>query len=149
MLTMMGVTREMEIAWEDLVTAFANTDSHIVFYLDKESGEIFSVPDDFDDGALWDELEENHDRYLRIPAADSDQERALVRLFLQETDDPSLRQILNRIVQGTLPGNQLEEILSFYPEERDKLRAIREEAATTRIKKWLEEQEIFFSEDAP
>jgi hypothetical protein len=45
----MVVMREVEIIWEDLVDAFENTDPDIVYFLDRNNGEIFFVPVDYED----------------------------------------------------------------------------------------------------
>jgi hypothetical protein len=49
---------------------------------------------------------------------------------------------------GRLPYGKLDEILTFYPEEEERLEAIKEEMTTSRIRRWLEENDIYFSDDA-
>lgn len=143
----MRFLRDVEIEWEDLLEAFGNNDSHVVYFLDRDSGEIFSVPDDYDDESFWEEVDFNADRYLRIPSQDSDQERAILQKFMKETADPELRGVLEKGLFGKLPYGQIDEILSFYPEEKERLSALREEMATDRIKRWLEEKNIYFTDE--
>jgi len=144
----MGVMRDVEISWEDLLEAFENTDSHTVYFLDRESGEVFSVPDDYEDGSFWEEVEFQEDRYLPVPSFDVEQERALLNEFIKVTTDENLKELIEKGLFGRLPAGQLDEILSFYPEEKERLYALKEEMVTARIKQWLEEKDIFFTEEA-
>lgn len=139
--------RDVEIAWEDLLEAFANSDTSVLYFLDRDSGEIFAVPDDYENEGFWEEVDFNADRYLRIPTVDADKERALVQQFVKDTADPALKSVLEKGMFGRVPYDQMDEILSFYPEERERLTALREEMATERIKRWLEEKDIYFSEE--
>jgi hypothetical protein len=143
---MVTIIRDVEIVWDDLLTAFENSDDETVFFLDRESGEIFSVPADYEDEDFWREVENNGEHYLRIPIFGMEQERALLQRFVKGMGDDNLRSILEQRLRGKFPHGNLQEILSFYPDEEERLDAMREELTTTRIKKWLEEKEIHFSD---
>ena len=56
-MNMMNMMRAVELVWDDLLDAFENTDPDIVYFLDKNSGEIFFVPIDYEDDDFWDEME--------------------------------------------------------------------------------------------
>lgn len=139
----MGVMRDVEIVWDDLLDAFANTDEELVYFLDRETGEVFFVPVDYEDDAFWEEVEDDEERYLPIPGFDYDQERLLLHEFIKGIANPPLKELLERAFIGKRPYGKLEEILSFYPEEMEQLQAIKEEQTTDRIRHWLEEHDIF------
>jgi len=48
---------------------------------------------------------------------------------------------------GKRPFGRLDEILSFYPEEKERLVALKDEMTTTRIRNWLEINDIFLSDE--
>jgi hypothetical protein len=143
----MGFMRDVEIIWEDLLDAFQNEDLETIYLLDRDTGEIFSVPVDYEDDDFWEELELNGDRYLRIPDFDYEQERFLLNEFIKGVVNEPLKNLLERSQLGKYPYGRLDDILSFYPEEQDRLLALKEEFLAERIRHWLEVNDIFLSEN--
>lgn len=139
----MHAMRNLEIVWEDLMQAFENTDSDLTYFLDRDTGEVFSVPTDYDDDPFWDEVESQDERYLEIPCFDYNQERQLVHGFIQGVANDGLKAMLVRAFVGQHSHGKLAEILSFYPEEMERFQAIREELITDRAGHWLEEHDIY------
>ncbi len=139
MNTMMAV----EIVWDDLLDAFENTDPDLVYFLDKISGEIFSVPVDYEDDSFWDELENNDEQFLEMPAFNYEKERLLIHDFIKGVGNAKLRQLLEKAFVGKRPYGRLDEILAFYPDEMDRLIALKEEYVSERVRSWLEEHDIF------
>lgn len=139
----MHAMRNLEIVWEDLMEAFENTDPELTFFLDRETGEVFSVPTDYDDDPFWDEVESQDERYLEIPSFDYSQERQLVHAFIQGIGNDGLKAMLVRAFVGKHSHGRLSEILSFYPEEMERFQAVREELITGRAGHWLEEHDIY------
>ena len=138
----MGVMREMEIVWDDLLEGFENTDPETVFFLDRMTGEIFPVPVDYEDDAFWEEVETS-DQFLQIPGFDYDQERLLLHEFIKGVTNEKLKNLLERAFVGKRPYGRLDEILSFYPDEMERLSALKEEIISDRVRHWLEEHDIF------
>lgn len=143
----MGFMRDVEIVWDDLLEAFENIDAETVFFIDRDTGEIFSVPLDYEDDDFWEEIEANEDRYLQIPDFDYDQERQLLHEFIKGMTNSSLKGLLERSLVGKQTFGRLEEILSFYPEETERLLALKDELISARIRNWLENNDIFLSDD--
>ena len=114
----MGVAREMEVAWDELIDAFLNDDPQILFFLDRMTGEVFFVPDDYEDEAFWQQVNANPDQFLLIPGFDYDQERLLVHEFIKSLPDKGLKSVLERTFVGKNSYGKVEEILSFYLDER-------------------------------
>lgn len=143
----MGFMRDVEIVWDDLLEAFENVDPETVFFIDRDTGEIFSVPLDYEDDDFWEEIEANEDRYLQIPDFDYDQERQLLHEFIKGMTNTSLKGLLERSLLGKRPFGRLEEILSFYPEESERLLALKDELIAARIRNWLENNDIFLADE--
>lgn len=144
----MGFMRDVEIIWDDLLDAFQNEDLETIYFLDRETGEIFPVPIDYEDDDFWEELELNNDRYLKIPDFDYEQERLLLNEFIKGIVSEPLKNLLERSRLGKHSYGRLDEILSFYPEEKDRLLALKEELIAERIRHWLELNDIFLSENS-
>ncbi|HBA88652.1 MAG TPA: hypothetical protein DCZ75_11920 [Geobacter sp.] len=139
----MHAMRNLEIVWEDLMEAFENGDSDLIYFLDRETGEVFSVPAEYDDENFWDEVDSLDERYLEIPPFDYGAERQFVHTFIQGITNESLKAMLARTFTGRHSHGRLNEILSFYPEELERFQAIREELLTGRAGQWLEEHDIY------
>lgn len=142
----MGQMRDVEIIWDDLLEAFQDTDENIVYFLDRETGEVFSVPADYRDEEFWKEVDAASERYLRIPGIDYEWERLLLYEFIKGVSEDNLKRLLERAFAGKSPYGRLDEILSFYPEEGERLATLREELTSDRIRRWLEEHDLFFQE---
>jgi hypothetical protein len=135
--------RNLEIIWDDLMEAFENPDPELAYFLDRETGEVFSVPADYDDDLFWEEMEAQESRYLIIPSFDYAQERQMVHAFIQGVENDGLKAMLVRAFVGKHSHGRLSEILSFYPEEQERFDAVREELFTGRAGQWLEEHDIY------
>ncbi|RNC73231.1 MAG: hypothetical protein ED859_00555 [Desulfuromonadales bacterium] len=143
----MGFMRDVEIVWDDLLDAFDNPGSDLAYFLDRETGEIFAVPVDYDDDEFWRDMEESGERFLPIPGFDYEQERLLLHEFIRRLENESLKGMLARTFEGKKPYGRLDEILSFYPEEFDRFMALKEEMISERVRRWLEENDLFAAED--
>jgi hypothetical protein len=139
MNTMMAV----EIVWDDLLDAFENTDPDLVYFLDKISGEIFSVPVDYEDDSFWEEMESNDEQFIEMPAFNYEKERLLIHDFIKGVNNAKLRHLLEKAFVGKRPYGRLDEILAFYPEELERLIALKEQYVSERVRSWLEENDIF------
>jgi uncharacterized protein UPF0158 len=139
----MHAMRNLEIVWEDLMQAFENTDPELTYFLDRETGEVFSVPSDYDDDPFWEEVESQEERFLEIPCFDYSQERQLVHRFIQGIANDGLKAMLVKAFVGKQSYGRLNEILSFYPDELERFQAFREELLTGRAGQWLEEHDIY------
>jgi hypothetical protein len=135
--------KSVEIAWDDLVDAFENSGNESLYFLDLETGEMFTVPMYYDDPEFWEDIAQSGERYLQVPTIDRNQERYIVYDFIRKVEDPDLKRMLEETFVGRKRYGKFEEILSFYPEEMDRLRETREEVLTGRIRGWLEEHDIF------
>ena len=143
----MGVSRDVEIVWDELVDAFMNATPNMIYFLDRSTGEIFSVPDDYEDESFWQEIESNDETYLQIPGFDYEQERVLVHEFIRGVPDDSLRSVLERTFAGKSSYGKIEDILSFYPDELETFLSLKDEMLQNRIRAWLEEHDLYFPND--
>ena len=139
----MGTAREMEVVWDELMDAFLNENPEIIYFLDRATGEIFFVPDDYEDEAFWQQIDANSDQFIQIPGFDYEQERLLLHEFIKSLPDSTLKSVLERTFAGKNFYGKAEEILSFYPDELETYFALKDEMLNTRIRSWLEEHDIY------
>jgi hypothetical protein len=139
----MGTAREMEVVWDELMDAFLNEDPQLIFFLDRATGEIFFVPDDYEDEGFWQQVNANADQFLQIPGFDYEEERVFLHEFIKSLPDMTLKPLLEKTFAGKNSFGKVEEILSFYPDELETYYALKDEMLNTKIRSWLEEHDIY------
>ncbi|MBK5275749.1 MAG: hypothetical protein JJE30_11940 [Desulfuromonadales bacterium] len=139
----MGFVHNVEIVWNELMDAFASDAGDRVYFLDRFTGEIFFVPAALEDEDFWHQVETNKDRFLEIPRFDYSHERNILSGFVNSITDVDLKNLLNNSLAGRKPYGNINDILSFYPDEQEKLIEMKDEFVTSRVKYWLEEHNLF------
>ena len=130
------------VAWDQLVKAFANMEQDRVYFLDRMTGEIFFIGSDLDD-SVWDQIENQQERFLAIPPLDRATERQILSGFLSDQEDQELRTLLVHALSGKPPYANPADILSFFPEQEDLLSELRDSFVSNRVMTWLEENNLF------
>lgn len=139
----MASIHSVEISWEDLLGAFTSGQLDKAYYLDRLTGEIFSVPSTSDSSEVLQQLQNNGDRFLEIPPFDYRSERQIMTEFVTQISDPELRILLDRSLAGRKPFGKIEDILSFYPNEEDRFALLKDQFLSNRLKMWMEENNLF------
>ncbi|MEI6306181.1 MAG: UPF0158 family protein [Deltaproteobacteria bacterium] len=139
----MAFVHNVDIVWDDLLDAFTREQGDRIYFLDRMTGEIFFVPSVMEDDDFWRHVESNRERFLEIPRIDYGTERQLMSGFIGAVEDKGLKLLLDNALVGKKPYGKLHEILSFFPEEEERLLEIKNEFFATRLKSWLEENNLF------
>lgn len=139
----MAMTQSVEILWEDLLGAFNSGQLDKTYYLDRLTGEIFSVPATSDNNEVRLQLQNDGERFLEIPPFDYLSERQIVTEFVAQISEPELRTMLKTSLAGRKPFGKIEDILSFYPHEEDRFALLKDRFLSNRLKIWLEENNLF------
>ncbi|KAA0893542.1 hypothetical protein F6V25_02820 [Oryzomonas japonica] len=139
----MAIIHNVEIVWDELMDAFTSGQSDRVYFLDRYTGEVFFIPTTLEDEDVWQQMDTGRDRFLEIPRFDYGVERQLMSGFIGAIQDPSLRSILNGSLAGRKPYGNIKEILSFFPEEEERLGAMKDDFLASRVKTWLDENNLF------
>lgn len=139
----MAIIHNVEIVWDELMDAFTSGQSDRVYFLDRYTGEVFFIPTTLEDEDVWQQMDTGRDRFLEIPRFDYGVERQLMSGFIGAIQDPSLRSILNGSQTGRKPYGNIKEILSFFPEEEERLGAMKDDFLASRVKTWLDENNLF------
>jgi hypothetical protein len=139
----MGFVHNVEIAWDELVDAFSSDQNDRVYYLDRYTGEIFFIPTTLEDDEVWRQMETGRERFLEIPRFDYGVERQLMSGFIGAVQDAGLRRMLDGSLTGRKPYGNMNDIISFFPEEEERLMAMKDDFFASRVKNWLEENNLF------
>ncbi len=131
----------VEILWEDLLGAFTSGQPDKVHYLDRLTGDIFSVPIT-DSSEMRQQLTSNGDRFLEIPPFDYRTERQVLTEFIAGIADPELRALLQNSLEGKKPFGKFEDILGFYPDEENSFTLLKDQFLANRLKNWMEENNL-------
>ena len=142
----MALVHNVEIIWDELLNAFTSEQVDRVYFLDRQSGEIFNVPSALDDENFWRQMETNQERFLEIPSFDYGTERKIMSDFIGAVQDTMLKDILCGSLIGRKPHGDINEILSFFPNELERFQEMKDEFLTTRVKQWLETNNLFTME---
>lgn len=139
----MAISHSVEILWEDLLGAFTSGQLDKFYYLDRLTGEIFSVPSTSDNNEVRQQLQNNGERFLEIPPFDYRSERQIVAEFSSQISDPELKIMLGNSLAGRRPFGKIEDILSFYPQEEDRFALLKDQFLSSRLKTWMDENNLF------
>lgn len=130
------------ILWDELLEAFTNMEADRIYFLDRSTGDIFFLHSDQDD-PVWQQLDQLQDRFLEIPRFDYAVERQLLTGFNRTHTNEDLRQLLEHALTGQPPYADPAVILSFFPEEEERLGQLKDDFLSNRVKTWLEQHELF------
>ena len=120
----MAFVHNVEIVWDELIDAFSSGQGNRVYFLDNQTGEIFFVPASLEDEEFWRQMETNRERYLEIPRFDYSVERQVMTSFVGAIEDSGLKSLLGGSLAGKKPYGNMNDILSFFPDELERLRVI-------------------------
>lgn len=130
------------ILWDELLEAFTNMEADRIYYLDRVTGTIFFLNVDQEE-RVWDELDLLQERFLEIPRFDHAAERQLLAGFNRTHENEDLRRLLEHCLTGRPPYANPADILSFFPEEAERLGELKDHFLSNRVKNWLEEHNLF------
>jgi hypothetical protein len=95
------------------------------------------------DEDFWRHIENNNERFLEIPRFDYSTERQIMSGFIGSIENSDLKSLLCGSLAGKKPYGNSSDILAFFPDEHDKLLEMKDEFVTSRVKHWLEENNLF------
>lgn len=139
----MAGIHNVEISWEDLLAAFTNGEIDRAYFLDRFTGEIFFVSSPENDSEFQQQMNKNRGRFLEIPPFDYGLERQIMTDFVATIEDIDLKKLLTSSLAGKKPYGKSEDILSFFPQEEERLMFLKDQFLSSRLKVWLEENNLF------
>lgn len=94
----------MKINLEIVIDAIEMADDAYIYFLDKETEELVFLPDSMitgiDDDELADEIDENPERYFRLPTNFEINEYSIMKEFIWSLPEGRQQDMLERAIRG-------------------------------------------------
>ena len=141
----MGKKKTLKIDLDKLCSAMADSSYEHEYYLDLETGEILFISDYMDDeetGKLKDQVEEDSDRYERIPEAESHEGYEDMVDFIATVKDERLVELLEVAINGKGAFRRFKDMLLNYPEERESWFQFKDDRMEEKALEWLDDIDV-------
>ena len=132
--------KTLKIDIDELCLAMEDRSYEHEYYLNLETGEILFLPEytgEEKTGKLKDKIEEEPNRYERIPKAESHDGYEDMRDFIKTVNDEYLTVLLEVAVNGKGAFRRFKDVLLNYPEERERWFQFNDDKVQERALKWL------------
>ena len=137
--------KALKIDLDELCSAMADSSYEHEYYLDLETGEILFISDYMDDeetGKLKDQVEEDSDRYERIPEAESHEGYEDMVEFIATVKDERLVELLEVAINGKGAFRRFKDVLLNYPEERESWFQFKDDRMEEKALEWLDDIDV-------
>jgi hypothetical protein len=134
--------KTLKIYLDELCSAMDDSSYEHDYYLDLETGEILLISDYMDDEEskkLRDNIDEEPDRYERIPKAESHEGYEDMEDFIATVEDEHLAELLEVAINGKGAFRRFKDVLARYSEERERWFRFKDERMEQRALEWLED----------
>jgi len=134
--------KTLKIYLDELCSAMDDSSYEHDYYLDLETGEILLILDYMDDEEskkLRDNIDEEPDRYERIPKAESHEGYEDMEDFTATVEDEHLAELLEVAINGKGAFRRFKDVLARHPEERERWFRFKDERMEQRALEWLED----------
>jgi len=140
--------KSLNINLDELCEAMDDSSYENEHFLDRETGEILFVPeytDDEESEKLKERIEEDSERYERIPKAESHEGYQDMVDFIATVDNERLVELLEVAINGKGAFRRFKDVLLNYPEERERWFQFKDERMEERALEWLDGIDVALS----
>ena len=142
--------KTLKIDLDELCSAMENSSYEHEYYLDLDNGEILFLSEYMDDEEtrkLKDRIEEDFDRYERIPKAESHEGYEDMVDFIATVKDEHLTELLEVAINGKGAFRRFKDVLLNYPEERERWFQFKDDRTQERALEWLDDIDVSLIEE--
>jgi len=142
--------KALKINLDELYEAMEDSSYENEYFLDLETGEVLFISeymDDEDSEKLKERIEEDFERYERIPKAESHEGYQDMVDFIASVDNERLTELLEVDINGKGAFRRFKDVLLNYPEERERWFKVKDERMEERALEWLDDIEVTLSEE--
>jgi len=142
--------KPLKINLDELCEAMENSSFENDYFLDLETGDILFISeytDDEETEKLKDRIEEEFDRYERIPKAESHEGYSYMVDFIATVKDEYLVELLEVAINGKGAFRRFKDVLLNYPEERERWFQFKDDRMEERALEWLDDIDVKISEE--
>jgi hypothetical protein len=132
--------KALNIDIEELCAAMEDGSYEHEYYLDLDSGEVLLLSEyvgDEETGELEEQIEENSDRYERIPRAESHEGYRDMVDFIVTLENEHLAELLGVAIDGKGAFRRFKDVLLDHPEEEERWFRFKDERMEARALEWL------------
>ena len=129
----------------ELCDAMENSSLENEYFLDLETGEILFVSeysDDEETEKLKDRIEEEFERYERIPKAESNEGYQDMVDFIATVKDERLVELLEVAINGKGAFRRFKDVLLNYAEERESWFQFKDDRMEEKALEWLDDIDV-------
>jgi hypothetical protein len=134
--------KALNIDIEELCAAMEDSSYEHEYYLNLDSGEVLFLPEYMDDeasGELKEQIEEEFDRYERIPSAESHEGYRDMVDFIVGLENEHLSELLGVAINGKEAFRRFKDVLLDYPEEEKRWLRFKDDRMEQRALEWLDD----------
>jgi len=134
----------------ELCDAMENSSFENEYFLDLETGEILFVSeysDNEETEKLKDQIEEESDRYERIPEAESNEGYQDMVDFIAAVEDEHLVELLEVAINGKGAFRRFKDVLLNYPDERERWFNFKDNRIEEKALEWLDDIDVTLAEE--
>jgi len=142
--------KTLKIDLDELCSAMENSSYEHEYYLDLDNGEILFLSkymDDEETKKLKNQIEEDFDRYERIPKAESHEGYEDMVDFIATVKDEHLAELLEVAINGKRAFRRFKDVLLNYPEERERWFQFKDDRTQERALEWLDDIDVSLIEE--
>jgi hypothetical protein len=142
--------KTLKIDLDELCEAMENSSFENDYFLDLETGDILFISeytDDEETEKLKDRIEEEFDRYERIPKAESYEGYSDMVDFIATVKDEHLVELLEVAINGKGAFRRFKDVLLNYPEERERWFQFKDDRMEERALEWLDDIDVTLPEE--
>lgn len=140
----------LRIDLDELCSAMEDSSYEHEHYLDLKTGEILFISDYMDDeesDRLKDNIDEEPDRYERIPRVESHEGYEDMEDFIATVEDEHLAELLEVAINGKGAFRRFKDVLARHPEERERWFRFKDERMEQRVLEWLDDIGVSLAQD--
>ena len=139
--------KKVKISLSDLINVFDSASQEERQYLDTKTGEIIIIFDEalsgIDDSKLEEKIEAGFNvRYFAIPRQDSHEDYRAMADFTRTIEDKNFQEKLEIALDGSGAFRRFKNVLSNYPQERERWFAFKNERIKDRVLEWLHASDL-------
>jgi hypothetical protein len=132
----------LTLSADELIMAFENHDSEVRHFLDRQTGEIIFVSDDYEVEDDNERIDENPDRYITIEPVPSHVSFEIMTDFLESLPEGAARRDLAWALNQRKPFRHFKSKLYNYLNLDKQWFRFHEQAFIKIIKEWLKDHKI-------
>lgn len=142
--------KTLKIDLNELFSAIEDGSYEHEYYLDLDNREILFISEYMDDEEtrkLKDQIEEDFDRYERIPKAESQERYEDMQNFIATVEDEHFAKLLEVAINGKGAFRRFKDVLLNYPEERGRWSQFKDDRTQERALEWLDSIDVILIEE--